>query len=94
MKIKGIMVVEDIDCQACKGIGYEPGHEFKGLGIPYRHCPTCQGQQVRHRLMSLEDFAKLFTYGQTYRSLGSNLSPPDNEIRVRAPSYSPSGGEK
>lgn len=59
-KPKGIMLVEDIDCQACKGTGYEPGHEPTEPGVPYRWCSTCQGQKVRHRLVSLEDFAKLF----------------------------------
>lgn len=59
-KPAGVMLVEDIDCQACKGTGYEPGHEPTEPGVAYRWCSTCQGQKVRHRLVSLEEFAKLF----------------------------------
>jgi hypothetical protein len=57
---KGIMVVEDIDCQACNNTGREGGDEPTFEQRPFRWCSSCDGAKVRHRLMSLEDFAKLF----------------------------------
>jgi hypothetical protein len=54
-----VLVMESIDCKNCGSSGYEPGHEPTEPGKPYRWCSTCQGQKVRHRAMSLKDFAKL-----------------------------------
>lgn len=53
------MVVEDVDCPDCKGTGYADGFVPTFEQKPYRLCLSCQGVKVRHRLMSLEDFAKL-----------------------------------
>lgn len=60
MTIKGLMIVEDIDCKACNGTGREGGDEPTFEQKPFRWCSVCDGQKVRHRLMSLEDFAELF----------------------------------
>jgi hypothetical protein len=47
-------------------------------------CADCKGTGREERSISLEEFAKLFTYGQTYNERAmQGLEAPDNTIRAR-----------
>lgn len=47
-------------------------------------CRACDGTKLGMAFVTLEDFAKLFTYGVTYDAAAMRRErAPDNEIRVR-----------
>ncbi len=83
------VVVED-NCRRCHGKGDIPVHDDRL--IPVMRCPTCDGRGYHRTSISLEDFAKLFTWGQAYDEAAMRREKaPDNEIRVRP---MPQGGEE
>ncbi len=80
MRPTHVMVGYPIDCKTCGGTGIVK-HAFK-IGPKGPVCPGCDGAKLRHEAMPIEDFARMFTYGETH---GYNRHGPtvENEVRVR-----------
>lgn len=81
-----VMVASPMQCDVCKGTGKHPPGYLCGKTLINRRgeqlCPECGGATLQQHWITLEEFAKLFTYGETYDS---------HEIRVREPV--PQGGD-
>jgi hypothetical protein len=75
-----VIVQAPINCIICEGKGVVP-HGFDVCAV----CPRCKGERVRQYAMPLEEFAKLFTYGQSYQHHPQHglAEAPINEIRVK-----------
>lgn len=71
-----VVIVEDINCQACNGTGYAFGHGPTVPGVPYRWCSTCQGVRIRHRAVSLEEFARLLKQHSCAHNVSIDSLPP------------------
>lgn len=66
-----------VRCPECKGTG-----DARTASRPYR-CMTCKGEGHQNVNMPIENFARLFTWGQTYSSDGTR--GPRHDIRVAEP---------
>ena len=76
-----VYVGKPINCDRCGGTGLARCGFVHGPKGPI--CPDCNGAKLTHEAMPIEEFAKLFTYGQTYAGSCMEVAP-DNEIRVRS----------
>lgn len=74
-----VYVGRPIVCTTCAGTGIVPLGFVHGPNGPI--CPDCRGAKLTYETMTLEEFAAMFTYGQTYRH---PYQAPDHEIRVRS----------
>jgi hypothetical protein len=81
MRPTHVMVASPTKCDVCKGTGLRPAgyHSFEypvnsaGQAI----CPNCRGARLEQHMMTLEDFAALFTYGKehSYTEGGETVRP-------------------
>jgi hypothetical protein len=82
-----VIVGSPVDCKACGGTGESKAPGFEHFvridGTMYRPCPECRGATFRQYAMTLEEFAKLFTYGEAINFLALDEEPREREIRVR-----------
>lgn len=77
------VIVED-KCQNCQGTGY-----VESLRSGLSSCVVCHGRKVANRAISLEDFAKLFTWTKVYDDDAMRgRTAPDYAIVVRTPNGS------
>jgi len=87
MRPTHVMVASPVDCKKCGGTGevkYGFSVSVRPDGTRYCVCPDCRGSKFTQYAMPLEEFAKLFTYGQTIDFVSLDENPTRrNEIRVR-----------
>jgi len=70
------VLIEDA-CERCKSAGVVPGLAQRAV-----LCPDCQGHKVVTRRLSLEEFAKLFTWGKTLYTDSAGQLAEEHVIRA------------
>lgn len=78
-----VMVCEPTNCLRCNGTGLVR-HAFK-VGPNGPICPDCDGRKFHQVAMPIEDFAKLFTYGQAQHKDADGNWGVRNVISVTTP---------
>lgn len=96
MRPTHVMVAVPVDCQKCGGTGeveYGFAVTIRPDGTRYCVCPNCRGAKFSQYAMTLEDFAKLFTYGGTMHFENGECTGMTHDIRVREDARRATGPE-